>query len=164
MAHALVLYATTGIEETICQKEQFMTQSAFHASAGSIPESYDFNENYRYLKKLIGELRKENTESVAEQIFGETEREKRLTKKEMKQLFRFLRKIEKDYEECSAPPIPEELEVSIRKRASSDWLPWELEAIEKIEVWREAIKQRRHDARQMLGLVLEKVRRGEKLN
>ncbi|MCA1959288.1 MAG: hypothetical protein LDL33_00730 [Desulfomonile sp.] len=157
-------YLTTGIEETISQKEQFMTESAFHASTGSMPEPYDFNENYRYLKKLIGELRKENTESVAEQIFGGTEREKRLTKKEMKQLFRFLRKIEKHYEECSAPPIPEELEASIRKRDSRDWLPWEMEAIEKIEVWREAVKQRRNDARKMLDLVLEKVRRGEKLN
>lgn len=141
-----------------------MTQSAIHASAGSIPESYDFNENYHYLKTLLGELRKENTESVAEQIFGETERDKRLSKKEMKQLFRFLRKIEKHYEECSAPPIPKELEASIRNRESCDWLPWELEAIEKIEAWRDELKQRRNDARQMLTLVLEKVRRGEKLD
>jgi hypothetical protein len=140
-----------------------MTQSAVHASAGNYVDSYDFTENYGYLKRLIGELKKENSESVTEQIFGEAEHGRLLTKKQMKQLFRFLRKIEKNYEECCEPPIPEELEKSIRGRDSSQWLPWEMEAIEKMEVWNEQIRVRRLEARQKLDILLEKVRLGQEL-
>ncbi len=138
-----------------------MNQSASHASARTFLDSYDFNQNYLYLKKLIQDLKVENGTSVRKEIFGEDERECDLTKKQMKQLFRFLRKIEHHYEECCSPPIPEELENSIRNRDSSQWLPWELEAIEKIEVWREELEERRRNARLMLHGVLEKVRRGE---
>jgi hypothetical protein len=81
----------------------------------------------------------------------------------MKQLFRFLRKIEHHYEECCSPPIPDELEKSIRSRDSEDWLPWELEAIEKVDAWREELQDRKLLARQMFQGALEKVRNGEKL-
>jgi len=138
-----------------------MNQSASHASAGTLLDSYDFNQNYLYLKKLIQDLKVENSTSVRKEIFGEDERDFTLTKKQMKQLFRFLRKIEHHYEECCSPPIPEELENSIRKRDSSQWLPWELEAIEKVDVWREELEERKRSARQMLHSVLDKVRRGE---
>jgi hypothetical protein len=41
-----------------------MSQSAFHASAGDFLESYDFNQNYSYLKKLIQDLKVENAKSL----------------------------------------------------------------------------------------------------
>jgi len=106
-----------------------MTESAFGASAGTLLDSYDFNQNYRYLKKLLKELKAQNIETVQREIFGEDERGRPLTKKEMKQLFQFLRKIENHYDECRNPPIPEELEKSIWSRDNSKWLPWEKEAI-----------------------------------
>lgn len=140
-----------------------MSQSAFRASAGAFLESYDFNENYRYLKKLILDLKQENGPSVRRELFGEEQREHPLTKKEMQKLFRFLRKIESHYEECCTPPIPEELEKSIRSKDSSRWLPWESEAIEKVDAWRSELQDRRQGARQMLETALEKIRRGEKL-
>ncbi len=34
------------------------------------------------------------------------------------------------------PPVPAELEASIRMRKRGAWLPWEAEAIRKIERWR----------------------------
>ena len=37
----------------------------------------------------------------------------------------------------SSPPVPAELEASIRIKRRSVWLPWEAEAIRKIERWRE---------------------------
>ncbi len=140
-----------------------MNQSASRASAGTFLDSYDFNQNYHYLKKLIQDLKVENSTSVRKEIFGEDERECNLTKKQMKQLFRFLRKIEHHYEECCSPPIPEELENSIRDRDSSEWLPWELEAIEKVDAWRGELEERRLNARQMLHSLLEKVRTGEEI-
>lgn len=140
-----------------------MTRSASHASTGAAPDTYDFNRNYKYLKALIEQLKKENSESVGRKIFGEAERERDLTKNQMKQLFRFLRKVEKHYEACSRPPIPPELEASIRSRDSEEWLPWEMEAIEKVEVWREQLQQRRCKAREMLNIALERVRSGADL-
>ena len=140
-----------------------MSQSAFHASAGDFLQSYDFNQNYRYLKKLIQELKVENDQSLKRALFGEDECKRTLTKKQMKQLFRFLRKIEHHYEECCTPPIPDELEKSIRERESDEWLPWELEAIEKVDAWREELQDRKLMARQMFQKALEKVRNGEKL-
>jgi len=140
-----------------------MTQSAFHASAGNSLDSYDFKQNYQYLRKLIQELKAENRTVVKKEIFGEDESGKNLTKHQMKQLFRFLRKIEKHYAECCRSPIPEELEESIRSRESSEWLPWEMEALEKAEAWREELKERKANAREMFNGALEMVRRGEKL-
>jgi hypothetical protein len=140
-----------------------MTRSASHASIEKSPDAYDFNRNYKYLKALIEQLKRENSESVRREIFGEADSDRSLTKNQMKQLFRFLRKVEKHYEACSKPPIPPELEASIRSRDSEEWLPWEMEAIEKVEVWREQLHQRRTKAREMLNVVLDRVRSGADL-
>ncbi len=48
-----------------------MTQSASHASSGSFLDTYDFSLNYKYLKKLIEELKTEDSASVKKEIFGE---------------------------------------------------------------------------------------------
>lgn len=140
-----------------------MSQSAFHASAGDFLETYDFNQNYSYLKKLIQELKAEDDKSLKRVLFGEDESRRTLTKKQMKQLFRFLRKIEHHYEECCTPPIPDELEKSIRGKESDRWLPWELEAIQKVDAWREEVQERKVMARRMFEGALETVRNGEKL-
>jgi hypothetical protein len=140
-----------------------MTRSASHASIEKSPDAYDFNRNYKYLKALIEQLKRENSESVRREIFGEADRDRSLTKTQMKQLFRFLRRVEKHYEACTKPPIPPELEASIRSRDSEEWLPWEMEAIEKVEVWREQLHQRRTKAREMLNVVLDRVRSGADL-
>jgi hypothetical protein len=140
-----------------------MTRSASHASIEKSPDAYDFNRNYKYLKALIEQLKRENSESVRREIFGEADRDRSLTKTQMKQLFRFLRRVEKHYEACTKPPIPPELEASIRSRDSEEWLPWEMEAIEKVEVWREQLHQRRTKAREMLNVALDRVRSGADL-
>jgi len=140
-----------------------MTQSAFNASAGAPADSYDFSHNYRQLKKLIQDLKVEDNSSIRKEIFGEEERDRKLTKKQVKQLFRLLRKIEPHYEACWNPPIPEELESSIRCKDSARWLPWELEAIEKVDAWREDLQQRKLAARRMLEEALESIRKGEDL-
>ncbi|MDA8406066.1 MAG: hypothetical protein M0T73_04295 [Deltaproteobacteria bacterium] len=140
-----------------------MPQCSSRALAENLPETSDFNGNYNYLKKLIQDLRVENSDSLKKELFGDTEPVKPFSKKDMKQLFKFLRKIEHHYEELSTPPIPSELEKSIRSRAKKDWLPWELEAIQKIEVWREEFEAKKDKARNLLESTLEKVRRGEKL-
>ena len=61
-----------------------MSQSAFHASAGNFLDSYDFDQNYRYLKKLIKDLKAENRATLKKEIFGEDDPGRALTKKQMK--------------------------------------------------------------------------------
>jgi hypothetical protein len=140
-----------------------MSQRAFDASAGTSLDSSDFNQNYLYLKRLISGLKAENGASLRKEIFGENDSGPALGKAQMKRLFRFLRKVEKHYEECRRPPIPKELEESIRSRDGSEWLPWEIEALQKVDAWRQQLDKRRKTARRMFDTALEKVRRGEAL-
>jgi hypothetical protein len=141
-----------------------MSQSAVNACSGNAEDSYAFDQNYRYLKKLIHALKVENEGSVKKEIFGQEERTRTLSRKEMKQLFRHLRTVEHTYEECCTPPIPEELEQGIRSKDNSAWLPWEMEAIEKVDCWRQELEQRRQVARASLEGALERFRRGEKVS
>jgi hypothetical protein len=139
-----------------------MSQGAKNAYQGTFLESYDFNRNYQYLKKLIHALKIQNETSIRRELFGDAESAKSLSKREMKQLFRFLRRIEHHYEACCTSPIPEELEQAIRSKDRSEWLPWEQEAIDKADAWRRELDDRRHSARQAFQIALEKVRTGEK--
>lgn len=140
-----------------------MPQCSSRALAENLTEVSDFNGNYKYLKKLLQDLKGENSDSIKKELFGDAEPDKPITKKDMKQLFKCLRKIEGHYEELSNPPIPKELEKSIRKRLESDWLPWEQEAIQKIDVWRNEFDDKKNRVRSLLESTLDKVRRGEKL-
>jgi hypothetical protein len=139
-----------------------MSQEAKIAHQGTFLESYDFNQNYRYLKKIIHALKIQNETSIRRELYGDQPVPKSMTKKEMKQLFRFLRRIEHHYEACCTPPIPEELEQAIRNKERSAWLPWEREAIDKADAWRSELNDRRLVARSAFQTALEKVRNGEK--
>ncbi|MGD9818429.1 MAG: hypothetical protein AB7V04_06985 [Desulfomonilaceae bacterium] len=140
-----------------------MTQSSSHVLLETGSEANDFTANFKYLKKLIQELKAENDTSLRKELFGQEDTERRLTKKEMKLLFKFMRKLENHYDESSTPPIPKELEKSIRNRDDSTWLPWETEAIHKIDVWRQEVQEKRETARNMLNTALDRIRRGEKI-
>ena len=92
-----------------------MTQAAFHTSAQAL-DSHDFDHNYRYVKKLIQELIVQNQGSLKRDMTSGDERKRNLTKKEMQDLARVLRKIELQYAEYAKSPIPKALETSIRRR------------------------------------------------
>ncbi|MFH0960454.1 MAG: hypothetical protein V1897_17320, partial [Pseudomonadota bacterium] len=94
----------------------------------------------------------------------DSEQARPLNKKDLKQLSKFLRKIEHHYEELSNPPIPVELEKSIRSRSKEKWLPWEFEAIQKIDDWQKELDEKKRKAKSLLHSTLDKVRRGEKLD
>ncbi len=133
-----------------------MSQAAFQTPAQA-QDSHDFDHNYRYVKKLIQELIVENKGSSMREMAGGDERKRNLTKKEMQELARALRKIELQYAEYSKPPIPKALETSIRRRNDEDWLPWELEAIEKVDVWREELETKKEKLQQMLNKAMTKI-------
>lgn len=131
-----------------------------NSSNAEISLGNDFEINYLYLKRLIEDLKMEDRDTVRERIFGSTERGRNLTKKEMKELFRFLGKVQNHYEECQAPPIPLDLEKSICDRDPGEWLPWEAEAIQKLDEWREKVKLMRFEAKKMFAMALERIRSG----
>ncbi len=62
-----------------------------------------------------------------------------LTRPQQKILKDFMRHVEEYGHEEYDPPVPAELEASIRIRERSTWLPWEAEAIRKIERWRKDV-------------------------
>lgn len=99
----------------------------------------EFRENYRFLTELINIKDKNNSaakklESLVEkrlyQIRG------KLNRRQMRILNQFLKAGNEEEGEYLSPPVPEELEASIRVKKRSVWLPWEAEAIRKIERWR----------------------------
>ena len=123
-----------------------MTQRAARATTGALPDSADFNQNYKYLKNLIKQFKTENPESIQKELFGEGERKRKITKKEMKEMFRFLRTIEDHYEECRISPVPAELEKSILNKEDEQILPWEQEVVEQADEWRKKLEARKRES------------------
>lgn len=103
----------------------------------SIPA--EFRENYRFLRELINckERNTSITQNLEELVRNPicTIRAK-LNRRQRQILSRLLRGFQYDDNEPFAPPVPPELEASLRLRKTSTWLPWEAEAIQKIERWR----------------------------
>jgi hypothetical protein len=100
----------------------------------------EFRENYRFLSELIN-CREKNA-SIAECLGTLVDRRLcrlrgKLNRRQLKLLNDFMDGLRDDDADCFFAPVPEELEASIRIKKRSTWLPWEAEAIRKIERWRD---------------------------
>lgn len=113
-------------------------KTAQDTDLSSIPG--EFRENYRFLSELINCKHKNNSaaqclEKVLEprlcHIRG------KLNRRQIRILNLFVKDLENNEPESLIPPVPAELEAAILVRKRSTWLPWEAEAIRKIERWRE---------------------------
>jgi hypothetical protein len=105
--------------------------------ASSIPG--EFRENYRFLSELINCEQKNNTatktlEELVKRRFDPAAAA--LNRRQVKILNLFKMSLEDEDAETLSPPVPAELEASILIKRRSTWLPWEAEAIRKIERWR----------------------------
>ncbi len=112
-------------------------KTAQDTDLSSIPG--EFRENYRFLSELINCKHKNN--SAAQSL--ETVLEPRLchirgklNRRQIRILNLFVKDLENSEPESLSPPVPAELEAAIRVKKRSTWLPWEAEAIRKIELWR----------------------------
>lgn len=115
-------------------------KSAQDTDLSSIPG--EFRANYRFLSELINCKNKNDsvTKGLACMVDARFLQERSLlNRRQIKILKDFLMGLEKDDPECMAAPVPAELEASIRVRKRSTWLPWEAEAIRKIDRWREDV-------------------------
>jgi hypothetical protein len=112
-------------------------KSAPDMDLSSIPG--EFRENYRFLTELISCKDKNN--SAAEELENLVEERLchirgQLNRRQLKILNQFLKYAKSNDPELLSPPVPAELEASIRIKKRGTWLPWEAEAIRKIERWR----------------------------
>jgi hypothetical protein len=99
----------------------------------------EFGENYRFLSALITCKEKNNvaTEGLDKLLSDQFHRIRgKLNRRQLSILNQYSKSEVVHDCECVAPPVPAELEASIRIRKRSTWLPWEAEAIRKIERWR----------------------------
>ncbi|MCL5125356.1 MAG: hypothetical protein M1511_12835 [Deltaproteobacteria bacterium] len=116
-------------------------KSAQDMDLSSIPA--EFRENYKFLSELINCKEKNNTASKGLESMVE-ERLKalrgNLNRRQLKILTDYLSRIDDDDDALLTPPVPAELEASIRIRNRGTWLPWETEAIRKIEKWRADVR------------------------
>ncbi len=99
----------------------------------------EFRENYRFLRELIDCRALNNT---AEQYLKNLAERRLLhasnglNRRQTKLMKDLAKGLAIEDSECLEPPVPVELEASIRVKKKSTWLPWESEAIRKIELWR----------------------------
>lgn len=99
----------------------------------------EFRENYRFLSELINcRERNEEVSGALERLVDErlSRLRGKLNRRQTKILSEFLQNAQNNPSPTLDPPVPPELEASIRTRKRSTWLPWEAEAIRKIDRWR----------------------------
>ncbi len=112
-------------------------KTAQDTDLSSIPG--EFRENYRFLSELINCKHKNN---FATQCLEKALEPRlchirgKLNRRQIKILNYFVNNLEDSDSESLNPPVPAELEAAIRVKKRSIWLPWEAEAIRKIERWR----------------------------
>lgn len=103
----------------------------------SIPK--EFRENYLFLRELIDcKEKNDSVQSGLELLAGRPplQMREKLNRQQMRIIRDFLETRQAEGPRCLTPPVPPELEASIHVRVRSSWLPWEAEAIHKIERWR----------------------------
>lgn len=98
--------------------------------------------NYDYVKTVITIAKKngwdlESLDLIPKDlpITGELS----LSRKQVTERNRLVKSIFQRFSKILTPPIPSDLEQSIRGKDPSNWLPWEKEALEKIGQWRDEI-------------------------
>lgn len=102
------------------------------------------NASYDYLKEIVKMAKKNGWEMG---VLGLVPRDlpeltgALLTKKEFQDRNKYVKNVLKRFSEFLTPPVPLDLEKSIRRGTRDRWLPWEAEAIEKVDAWREEVKR-----------------------
>ncbi len=115
-------------------------QTAPDTDLSSIPG--EFRENYRFLCELINCRDKNDAATRTLQVLADkcpVEIKGRLNRRQSRIFTEFLTSREAPDPDSMTAPVPAELEASIRVRRRSTWLPWEAEAIHKIELWRQDV-------------------------
>lgn len=114
--------------------------------------------NYDYLKTVITIAKKngwdlESLDLIPKDlpIAGKVS----LSRKQVTERNRLVKSIFRRFSSILSPPVPSDLEHSIRSKGAGNWLPWEREVIEKIGHWRDEIAKIRPEILNELGRALQ---------
>lgn len=120
------------------------------ASSGKSPSA-----NYDYTKTVVNIAKKNGWDLDSLGLVAKDlppAKQVTLTRKQVLERNRMVRDILKRFSRILTPPIPADLEKSLKKKGQSNLLPWEAEVLEKAEKWRKQVKKARPE-------ILEELRR-----
>lgn len=113
---------------------------SFPDPACGVPEPPgDFKSNYRQLKQLINKALKEGTPIEQLRLIPRNRPDRsprQFSRDDLLKLLSIIRRIKTRYQALLQSPVPRELERDIQSKAPEVRLPWEIEALEKVERWR----------------------------
>lgn len=131
-----------------------MVFSSVDPAVGASEPPGDFTSNYRHLKRTIDRALKEGTPLEELQLIprdhSSSRSHKKLSREDLLRLLHLIRSIKLRYQRLLECPVPKELERDILAKSSEERLPWETEALEKIDQWKRDVAAVRSDARQEL--------------
>ncbi len=113
----------------------------------------DFLNNYRHLKKLINRALKEGTPIEDLHLIEKhpsKKDQKSFSRDDLLKLLHTLRRIRTRYQALMKSPVPKELVRDILAKAPADRLPWEDEALEKHEAWKQDLEAIRAEVQKEL--------------
>jgi hypothetical protein len=127
---------------------------SFSDPAAGVPEPPgDFKSNYRHLKQIINKALKEGTPLEELCLIPKNPsvpKPRQLSRDDLLNLLQIVRRIKSRYQALLQSPVPRELERDIRLKLPSDRLPWEAEALEKVERWQFDVQTVRAQVRKEL--------------
>jgi hypothetical protein len=109
------------------------------SSSGVSEPPGDFNSNYKQLKQIINKALKEGTPLEDLHLIPRplsNKKTKQLSKDDLLKLLHTIRRIRTRYQRLLQCPVPKELENDILIKPEAERLPWETEALQKIDQWR----------------------------
>jgi hypothetical protein len=130
-----------------------MFRSFSDPAAGVSEPPGDFKSNYRHLKQLINKALKEGTplEELCLVPKNPTQgKPRQLSRQDLVSLLHIIRRIKVQYQALLESPVPRELERDIRMKTPQERLPWETEALEKVDQWQRDVETVRYQVRSEL--------------
>lgn len=116
---------------------------SFSDPATGVPEPPgDFKSNYRQLKQLINKALEEGTPIEQLRLIPRNRPERpprQFSRDDLLKLLNIIRRIKTRYQALLQSPVPRELERDIRSKAPEVRLPWENEALGKVDRWRKDV-------------------------
>ncbi len=100
--------------------------------------------DYDYLKEIVKMARKNGWDLEELGLIPRelpVDRQPVLTKKQADERNRLVKSILQRFARLLRTPVPAELEADIRSKEQDSWLPWEQEAIDRIDNWRNQVNE-----------------------
>lgn len=122
-------------------------------AAGVSEPPGDFNSNYRNLKRIINKALKEGTSLEELKLIPKNRsgtQPRQLSREDLLNLLHTIRRIKSRCQRLLQSPVPKELERDILAKSPESRLPWEEEALEKVEQWRKDVGAVRSQVRKEL--------------